>query len=185
MKIVALPRGKQCAIHGPVVNVPTDLTPVCTLLPRLPSQTQMVPMKLERKLCYKGHHMYHIRPTKVLVALQLLKLNNPLYKDVEINSDWVSNAAEDDTELWEVLSAEHYPPPPPSSPTTTITTSSQSTMVSTCKCMYVAMNLGGQPKIKVKLLCYLFINLFSVCINMIIMCTSLVYIGETMLNSLA
>ena len=58
MKMVALPCGKQRAIHGPAVNVPTDLTPVCTLLPRLPSQTQMVPMKLKRKLCYKGHYMY-------------------------------------------------------------------------------------------------------------------------------
>ena len=52
MKMVALPCGKQRAIHGPTVNIPTDLTPVCTLLPRLPSQTQMVPIKLKRKLCY-------------------------------------------------------------------------------------------------------------------------------------
>ena len=126
MKMVALPCGKQRAIHGPVVNVPTDLTPVCTLLPRLPSQTQMVPMKLKRKLCYKGHYMYqYVRPAKVLAALQWLKLNNSLYKDVEINSDWVSDSAKDDTELWEALSAEHCPPPP-SSPTTTITTPSQS-----------------------------------------------------------
>ena len=48
MKMVALPCGKQRAIHGPAVNVPADLTPVCSLLPRLP-------MKLKRKLCYKGH----------------------------------------------------------------------------------------------------------------------------------
>ena len=121
MKMVALPCGKQRAIHGPAVNVPTDLTPVCTLLPRLPSQTQMVPMKLKRKLCYKGHYMYqYVRPAKVLAALQWLKLNNSLYKDVQINSDWVSDAAKDDTELWEALSAEHCPPPP-SSPTTTMT----------------------------------------------------------------
>lgn len=72
MKMVALPCGKQRAIHGPAVNVPTDLTPVCTLLPRLPSQTQMVPMKLKRKLCYKGHYMYqYIRPAKVLTAVEI------------------------------------------------------------------------------------------------------------------
>ena len=125
MKMVALPCGKQRAIHGPAVNVPTDLTPVCTLLPRLPSQTQMVPMKLKRKLCYKGHYMYqYIRPAKVLTALQWLKLNNSLYKDVEINSDWLSDATDDDAELWEALSAEHCPLPP-SSPIVTITTSSQ------------------------------------------------------------
>ena len=125
MKMVALPCGKQRAIHGPAVNVPTDLTPVCTLLPRLPSQTQMVPMKLKRKLCYKGHYMYqYVRPAKVLAALQWLKLNNPLYKDVEINSNWVSNASKDNAELWEALSAEHCPPPP--SPTVAIPASTQS-----------------------------------------------------------
>ena len=57
-EMVALPCGKQRAIHGPAVNAPTDLTPVCTLLPRLPSQTQVVPMKLKRNLGYKGHNMY-------------------------------------------------------------------------------------------------------------------------------
>ena len=124
MKMVALPCGKQRAIHGPAVNVPTDLTPVCTLLPRLPSQTQMIPMKLKRNLCYKGHYMYqYIRPSKVLAALQWLKSNNPLYEDVEINSDWLSNAAQDDAELWEALSAEQCPP----SQSSPITTSSQST----------------------------------------------------------
>ena len=76
MKMVALPCGKQRAraIHGPAVNVPTDLTSVCTLLPRLPSQMQMVPMKLKRKLCYKGYYMFqYVRPAKVLAALQRLK----------------------------------------------------------------------------------------------------------------
>jgi hypothetical protein len=126
MKMVALPCGKQRAIHGPAINVPTDLTPVCTLLPRLPSEIQMVPMKLKRKLCYKGHYMYqYVRPAKVLAALQWLKLNNPLYTDVQINSNWLSDVAEDDAELWEVLSAEHCPPPS-SLPTFTIATSSQS-----------------------------------------------------------
>ena len=56
--MVALSCGKQRAIHGPAVNVPTDLQPISSLLPRLPSQAQMVPMKLKRKLSYKGHYMY-------------------------------------------------------------------------------------------------------------------------------
>ena len=114
MKMVALPCGKQRAIHGPAVNVPTDLTPVCTLLPRLPSQAQMIPMKLKRKLCYKGHYMYqYVRPAKVLAALEWLRANNPLYKDVQINSDWLDDAARDDADLWEALSAQHCPPPLP------------------------------------------------------------------------
>ena len=81
MKMVALPSGKQRAIHGPAVNVPTDLSPVCALLPRLPPQAQMVPMKLKRKLCYKGHYMYqYVRPVKVLAALEWLRVKsrNPM-----------------------------------------------------------------------------------------------------------
>ena len=55
----------------------------------------------------------YVRPAKVLAARStVVKLNNPLYKDVDINCDWVSSAAEDDAELWEALSAEHCPPPP-------------------------------------------------------------------------
>ena len=103
----------MAAIHGPAVNVPMDVTPVCTLLPRLPSQMQMVPMKLKRKLCYNGHYnmFQYVRPAKVLAALQWLKLYNPLYKDIEINDDWTSNAGQDDPDLWEAVSSEQCPPP--------------------------------------------------------------------------
>ena len=107
MKMMALPCGKQKAIHGPAVNVPTNLHPVCDLLPRLPSQAQIVPMKLKRRLCYKGHYMYeYVRPAKVLAALEWLKNNNPFYKDVNIDQRWVGNAALDDSELWEAISAQ-------------------------------------------------------------------------------
>ena len=107
MKMVALPCGKQRAIHGPAVNVPTDLNPVCELLPRLPSQAQLVPMKLKRKLCYKGHYMYSfVRPGKIMAALEWLKANNALYKDVEVNMSWEDDAARDDSELWEAVSSQ-------------------------------------------------------------------------------
>ena len=112
MKMVALPSGKQRAIHGPAVNVPTDLSPVCALLPRLPSQAQMVPMKLKRKLCYKGHYMYqYVRPVKVLAALEWLRVNNSLYRDIQINRDWLHDATQDDADLWEALSAQNCPLP--------------------------------------------------------------------------
>ena len=107
MKMMALPCGKQKAIHGPAVNVPTDFHPVCDLLPRLPSQAQIVPMKLKRRLCYKGHYMYeYVRLAKVLAALEWLKNNNPFYKDVNIDQQWVGNAALDDSELWETISSQ-------------------------------------------------------------------------------
>ena len=87
MKMVALPSGKQRSIHGPAVNVPST---ICEVLPRLPSQTEMVPLKLKRK---GGHYMYdYVTPQKPLDALKFLKTNNPLYCDIEINDQWFEQA---------------------------------------------------------------------------------------------
>ena len=58
MKMVALPSGKQRCIHGPAVNVPSKVDTICTVLPRLPSETELIPLKLKRKLAYRGHYMY-------------------------------------------------------------------------------------------------------------------------------
>ena len=56
MKMVALPSGKQRCIHGPAVNVPVKVDTICDVLPRLPFQTELVPLKLKRKLAYRGHY---------------------------------------------------------------------------------------------------------------------------------
>ena len=47
MKLVKLPRGKQKDIRGAAVNVPADLGPACTLLPRLPADAHIVSLKLK------------------------------------------------------------------------------------------------------------------------------------------
>ena len=54
MTMVALPSGKQRSIHGPAVNVPSKVDTICNVLPRLPSQSELVPLKLKRKLTYRG-----------------------------------------------------------------------------------------------------------------------------------
>ena len=100
MKMVALPSGKQRCIHGPAVNVPSKLDKVCTMLPRLPSQCELVPLKLKRKLSYRAHYMYdYVSPEKVTNALKWLKANNPLYADVNIEDNWLDSALADDVEL--------------------------------------------------------------------------------------
>ena len=48
LKMLALPTGKQRSIHGPAVNVPSKVDTICEVLPRLPSQAEMVPLKLKR-----------------------------------------------------------------------------------------------------------------------------------------
>ena len=89
MKLGALPKGRQYRIQGPCVNVPSNLEPVCSLLPRLPNDALLVPIKLKRRLCYQGHYMYEaIRPSVVLEWLLWLKDNNPHYYDVQIELDF-------------------------------------------------------------------------------------------------
>ena len=104
MKIVALPRGKQKAIHGPAVNIPTKLDAVCNLLPRLPNEAEILPMKLKRKLCYKSHYMYDsVHPQKMIAALQWLIKNNQLYSETELNVNWTNEWNESDPELWQAV----------------------------------------------------------------------------------
>ena len=68
MKMVALPCGKQRSIHGPAVNVPSKVDTICSILP---TQSELVPLKLKRKLAYKGHYMYdYITPQKSIDILE-------------------------------------------------------------------------------------------------------------------
>ena len=104
MKMVALPCGKQRSIHGPAVNVPSKVDSICNILPRLPSQSELVPLKLKRKLAYKGHYMHdYITPQKLLDALTFLKAYNPLYADIDVNTKWLETAMGNDVELCECL----------------------------------------------------------------------------------
>ena len=51
----------------------------------------LLPVKLKRKLTYKGHYEYQFVDTMhVRQALQLLKESNVHYKDVVFNEDWVN-----------------------------------------------------------------------------------------------
>ena len=91
MKIISLFRyGSHYAVDGPPINVPTTLDKICKLLPQIPDEAQVYPMKLKRKLKYKGNYMYNtIRKDVVMDALVWLKHNNEHYRDIEINDFWV------------------------------------------------------------------------------------------------
>ncbi|XP_062572139.1 uncharacterized protein LOC134234095 [Saccostrea cucullata] len=108
MKILALPRGRQKAVHGTVVNVPVDSSQTCTLLPRLPTNSGLIPVKLKRKLEYRGHvEFQHISPDRVISSLLFLKENNEFYKDVPVLENWKDLAAGDNPSLWERLTEPH------------------------------------------------------------------------------
>ena len=100
MTLVALPAGKQRCIHGPAVNIPVQIDRIITTLPRLPDDSQLVPLKFKRKLSYKGHYMYDfITPEKILDALRWLKLHHPQYANVAINDKWSKESEKQDFDL--------------------------------------------------------------------------------------
>ena len=97
MKIISLPTGRQRAVHGAVVNVPPSLKNVVEQLPRLPSETGIIPVKLKRRLIYKGHILYqNIRPQKIMEALHWLVENNQYYADINI-TNCIEDLPEDNT----------------------------------------------------------------------------------------
>ena len=93
------------AIHGPAVNIPTNLDTICKLLPRLPKDSEILPMKLKRRLSYKGHYMYDsVHPERMMMALNWLKANNILYGDININNVWTEEWENADPEMWKAIS---------------------------------------------------------------------------------
>ena len=89
--------GGHYKVNGPPVNVPTKLDHVIEMLPHLPHQLQLCPIKLKRKLEYKSHYMYDIvQKDKVIGALMWLKHHNNYYNDIPINRNWCSMIDDND-----------------------------------------------------------------------------------------
>jgi hypothetical protein len=104
MKIVTVRKGQQKKIQGPAVQVPADMTKVTSILPRLPKEASIIPVKVKRKLVYKGHVAHEpVRPNAVIAGLSWLKGNNPHYADVKLNENWENDCLEQDPELWNLL----------------------------------------------------------------------------------
>jgi hypothetical protein len=72
-KIVNLPKGQQLGLKGPVVCVPSNINTTTTVLPRPVSDADIIPVKLKRKLNFKGHVNFQVvRTSKVKDALGCL-----------------------------------------------------------------------------------------------------------------
>ena len=66
-----------------MVQLPSKLDSLCTILPRLPTRSELVALKLK---C-KAHQCW-------------LKANDPLYADGDVNFDWADHALGDDCDLF-------------------------------------------------------------------------------------
>uniref|UniRef100_A0A8C1LAF7 ATP-dependent DNA helicase n=1 Tax=Cyprinus carpio TaxID=7962 RepID=A0A8C1LAF7_CYPCA len=86
-KILTLPKGQQRAIKGAVISVASEVETTVNCLPRSRSESQLLTVKLKRRLCYQGHYQFQtLSMRKVLSALRKLKEMHSEYKDIIINA---------------------------------------------------------------------------------------------------
>lgn len=91
MQLREKPRGGHLSITGNVVNVPADVTTIVKKLPRVLSQNETIPLKLNRSLNFKHSVAFErIRPNKVNVAAKWLMQNSVLFQSegIEMDQEW-------------------------------------------------------------------------------------------------
>lgn len=104
MRLVALPRGHQRAIHGAVVNVPTNVSSTVTVVPLTLVKVGLIPLKLKRRLRYKGYMLQQfVRPHAVLRAVEWLTQNNPLYCCISVDHNWNQSCFDEDPDTWTAM----------------------------------------------------------------------------------
>ena len=92
------------------MNVPATLDQVIDMLPHMPNQLQLHPLKLKCKLEYKSHYMYDvIRRDQVMGAITWLKEHNPHYAGIKVNENWYNSAPTDDLALILLDNERQYP----------------------------------------------------------------------------
>ena len=92
-KIVGLKGGAYQGVKGESVCVPIETEKVSQaikLLPRKLADSELIPLKLKRRLRYRGYYMYQvIRRHAVDKAFHWLVKNNRFYKhNIAYNNDW-------------------------------------------------------------------------------------------------
>uniref|UniRef100_A0A672F4L9 ATP-dependent DNA helicase n=2 Tax=Salarias fasciatus TaxID=181472 RepID=A0A672F4L9_SALFA len=99
MKMLALPKGGQNGVHGPVTCVPANIVQTTNVLPRSSMEGSLLQVKLKRKLTYKGHYEYQFVDTlRVRQALDYLTRTNVYYKDIKFNENWVNEFSRQEDE---------------------------------------------------------------------------------------
>ena len=79
---------------------PATFDQIIEILPRMPSDLQLHPVKLRRKLEYKSHYMYDmICRDHVMSAITWLKEHNSHYENIKLNEHWYSDNAAGDFSL--------------------------------------------------------------------------------------
>ena len=81
-------------VNGQSVNVAATLHQIIGILPCLPRELQLHPVKLKHKLEYKSHYMYDMNcRDHVISAITWLKEHNSHYTDIKLNEHWYCKGA--------------------------------------------------------------------------------------------
>ena len=84
--------GGHYKVNGPPVNLPATLDQIIDILPCMPHQLLLHPLKLKHKLEYKSHYMYDvIHRDKVISAIMWLKEHNYHYANIKLNEEWYNS----------------------------------------------------------------------------------------------
>ena len=76
-----------------IVNVSSDVNSTVHCLPRPPSESQIIPIKLKRRLGYKHHNQFkNVRPKKVLDTAKYLVDTSELFRTegIKVQNAWVN-----------------------------------------------------------------------------------------------
>jgi hypothetical protein len=100
-KIFQLPTTRIKGIVDKIVNVPIseeDLSHTAQILPRNTTEASIILLKFKRKKEYKNSvSESYIRPNVVLESLKYLKIHNPFYSNVQLNTNTNAPIEEMDT----------------------------------------------------------------------------------------
>ena len=85
MTIVVLPGG-QFAEKGLIFNLPTEIQSICHQLPSSSNIEDIMAVNFmhNNNVELAKHYRFNVSPYRLSVALEWLKTNNPLYKDIEL-----------------------------------------------------------------------------------------------------
>ena len=92
--------GGHYKVNVPSVNVPATPDQIIDILPCIPSDLQLHPVKIKCKLEYKSHYMYDmICRYHVISAITWLEAHNSHYRDIKLNEHWYSDIASGELSL--------------------------------------------------------------------------------------
>ncbi|CAF3792217.1 unnamed protein product [Rotaria sp. Silwood1] len=86
--MISLPKGGQKGCKGPVICVPSEVQDTTNILPRHPSKSAFIRLKLKRQLKYRGWYKYQmICPDRVRAALRILCKINENYNNIQMDDN--------------------------------------------------------------------------------------------------